>query len=600
MNKEISKKGLKDLSLRKLVVLAIDCQATHSNPDAGQLAEIGWTKTQAARFFDHELTTEKVRSHLLKIEDNSQVPKQFYRITGIGIEEMKEAVSKRTAWQNLHRAAKQAASCNRGICAAVIHFSRYEEPYLRQLHQEFTPKHKFPFTIFCTHKIVSRLYPGLPRKGLRAAAGFFGYALPNQRRSLHHVVATAFIWNHLVGILEEREKITTFGELKEWLLSPPADLSRQYPREYPMGRAFRQDLPDRPGIYRMYRSSGDLLYIGKAKSIKHRVNSYFTKRGRHSEHILEMLSQAQGLSATVTPTAFEAAIRESDEIKLLSPPYNRALQSNERQLLFYTKDLGDSRSEPSKQHPIGPIPSKVKLGSLAMLIDVLNSKIKRFTPRLIGGLLDTPPEHTPEKACFVSGLDIFKHEHCIPNEASLTLSNGARWGSIFWQEKLAEKESESAIEEEEESKREDDKEEVEEGWTPERVYKALKRKIRIDCFQMRRARWFCRLSESSLAWTNTNGADREMNVLVFENGKANPKTSSSLTESPSNSLIIPPGHNKSLLQRQANFDIATYDRMRIVTTEMRRILQEGRNIELKFHPGDSLSNNQLEKILKWV
>ena len=571
--------------LNKLAVLALDCQATHSNPSIGHLAEIGWVKTRATHLFDHELTTENVKSHLVKMEEQIQIPRQFLRITGIKSEEMNEAISKRNIWQKLYRAAKKTVSNDQGICPTVIHFSRYEGPYLEQLHQEYGSNKEFPLEILCTHQIVSRLYPGLPRKGLRAAAGFFGYSLPNLRRSLHHVVATAFIWNHVIRVLEEKEKITTFTELQDWLSNPPAQtLSKQRSWEYPMEKALRQNLPDKPGIYRMCRSTGDLLYIGKAKSLKHRVNSYFHKQGRHAEHILEMLSQAHNLSTSVTQTAFEAAVRESDEIKLLSPPYNRALQPNDRQLFFFSEDLTRKRTEPDIQHPIGPIPSNIKMESLAKLIDTLNGKIRKFTPRLIEDLLGTPTEYSPKKECFISGLEAFTKEFCVSIETPLTLRQMMKWGTQFWQEKLIEKESEKTVEA------------TEEGWTAERVFKALKRKIRMDVFYMRRSRWFCRLSESSLIWSKTNDGKEDKHVLILEKGKTNAEDRKSLSENPD----IPPGHKKTLLQRQANFDIAAYDRLRIVTTEIRRIIHEGRDIELCFHPGKVLTKKQLDKILKWV
>jgi DNA polymerase-3 subunit epsilon len=597
MKKERINRQKNNLSLTKLAVLALDCQATHSNPSIGYLAEIGWVKTQATHPFDHEMTTENTRSHLVKMDEDIQIPKQFSRITGIKSEEIKETLLKKVIWQKLYRAAKKTASENKGICPAVIHFRRYEEPYLRQLHQEFAPEERFPFQIFCTHEITQRLYPGLPRKSLRAVAGYFGYSLPELRRSLHHVVATAFIWNHVVRILEEQEKIATFPELQDWLHNPPLPaLSKQCAREYPMEKTLLQDLPDKPGIYRMYRSTGDLLYIGKAKSLKHRVNSYFHKRGRHAEHILEMLSQAQNLSTTLTKTSLEAAVRESDEIKHQSPPYNRALQPNDRRLLFYSKDLKSNQSEPNIRHPIGPFPSNVKMESLAKLIDVLNGKIRKLNLSLIEAVLDTPPEYAPEKEIFKSGLEAFKKEYCAPIETPIKLGHVMKWGTQFWQEKLIEKESETAKENAVEAQKDEEQEEIEEGWTPERVFKALKRAIRIGSFQMRRSRWFCRLSESSLAWAKTNGAEEDKHVLIFENGTTNFKGSNPLSDVPD----IPPGHKKTLLQRQANFDIATYDRMRIVTTEIRRIIQENRDIELCFHPGNVLNKEQLEKILKWV
>ncbi|MEE8605103.1 MAG: exonuclease domain-containing protein, partial [Candidatus Aminicenantaceae bacterium] len=121
-------------SLSEITVLAIDCQATHNNPSIGHLAEIGWVKTQAIHPFDHEMTIENAKSHLVKMEKQSQMPNQFSRITGINSEEMKEAISKKIIWQKLDRAAKKTASDNHGICPTVIHFSRYESPYLEQLH----------------------------------------------------------------------------------------------------------------------------------------------------------------------------------------------------------------------------------------------------------------------------------------------------------------------------------------------------------------------------------------------------------------------------------------------------------------------------------
>lgn len=584
-------------SLSEITVLAIDCQATHNNPSIGHLAEIGWVKTQATHPFDHEMTIENAKSHLVKMEKQSQMPNQFSRITGINSEEMKEAISKKIIWQRLDRAAKKTASDNHGICPTVIHFSRYESPYLEQLHQEFASKQEFPFTIVCTHKIVSRLYPWLPRKSLRASAGFFGFSLPNLRRSLHHVVATAFIWNHVVRILEEKEKIAAFEELQDWLCNSPTPAhSKQHTREYPMEMAFRQDLPDKPGIYKMYRSTGDLLYIGKAKSLKHRVNSYFHKKGRHAEHILEMLSQAQNLSTTVTQTAMEAAVRESDEIKLHSPPYNRALQPNERHLYFYSKNLKSKQFEPDIQHPIGPFPSNIKMESLAKLIDVLNGKIRKFNPRMIEAILDTPLKYAPERECFTSGLETFKKEYCYHMEPPINVRHIMKWGTQFWKEKLIEQELEKAIKKADEAQEDGEQEKMEEGWTLERVFKALKRKIRMSSFQMRRSRWFCRLSESSLSWSKANDAEEGKYILILKNG-----STKFLSHNPTSDVLdILPGHKKTIVEKQANFDIATYDRMRIVTTEMRRIIQEDRDIELCFHPGKVLKKKQLEKILKWV
>ena len=106
----------------------------------------------------------------------------------------------------------------------------------------------------------------------------------------------------------------------------------------------------------MLRSNGDLLYIGKATSLKQRVNSYFRQKGSHAEHTLEMLSQAADLDVIRTGSALEAAMLESDEIKRHNPPYNVALQTGQRKLAFCSDDLQQSAGEPDAIHCIGPLP----------------------------------------------------------------------------------------------------------------------------------------------------------------------------------------------------------------------------------------------------
>jgi excinuclease UvrABC nuclease subunit len=101
---------------------------------------------------------------------------------------------------------------------------------------------------------------------------------------------------------------------------------------------------------------GDLLYIGKAKSLKKRVTSYFRSKAPHPEHILEMLSQAQNIDFSLTESALEAAVLETDEIKEHCPPYNKALQPNQRSLAFVSRDLEQQGPHSNHQLCIGPLP----------------------------------------------------------------------------------------------------------------------------------------------------------------------------------------------------------------------------------------------------
>lgn len=92
-------------------------------------------------------------------------------------------------------------------------------------------------------------------------------------------------------------------------------------------RAYAKKLPDNPGVYRMLAEGGDVLYVGKAKSLTKRVRSY-THVGKLPMRLQRMVALTRSMEFVHTHTEVEALLLESNLIKKLKPRYNVLLRDD--------------------------------------------------------------------------------------------------------------------------------------------------------------------------------------------------------------------------------------------------------------------------------
>ncbi len=92
-------------------------------------------------------------------------------------------------------------------------------------------------------------------------------------------------------------------------------------------KSFVATLPARPGVYRMLDADGKVIYVGKAKSLRPRVSSYF-RADQVSPKVMALVANIAGIEVTVTNSETEALILEYNQIKEHRPRYNVILRDD--------------------------------------------------------------------------------------------------------------------------------------------------------------------------------------------------------------------------------------------------------------------------------
>ena len=87
-------------------------------------------------------------------------------------------------------------------------------------------------------------------------------------------------------------------------------------------------VPTRPGVYLMRDAAGDILYVGKAASLRHRLRSYFARGSNLEPKIRNMVSRVADFEFILTESESEALILECNLIKQHKPPYNARLKDD--------------------------------------------------------------------------------------------------------------------------------------------------------------------------------------------------------------------------------------------------------------------------------
>jgi len=482
------------MSMQTLPVIILDCQTTGTSAARNQLLEIGWSCTSAAASFPPAAES-------CLITQAGPLPKIVQEITGISDSLLKGADIPAVAWEKFHLFTQRC-----GSSVAVAHYAQFENPFLQKFYAEYGTTKALPFTLLCTYKIAKRLFPEAPSRNIRGLAGFLGCEIPELRRARDHVLATALIWHRIVAALDKLG-LKDLPEVEKWLAEKPepAAEKKKNGTVFHVDRLKRLQLPKGPGIYRMLSKNGEILYVGKATSLKSRVNSYFTGGCAGDSRKLEMLARVFDVEVQECKSPLEAALLENEEIKKHVPRYNKALRPCPRTLAFFSRDFLRTSSQQNELHPFGPFRETSSLCQIFQFVrELKEGKIAQI-------FYDVFPDDAIRE-----GFRIFLKENDFPAEETPSLRVLLTWG-MKQVRKIAilegiETALEEAAEDEKAEPSEADEEEEVEIPEPEQVAATMRRLLIHGAEEYLRAKKLGRLLNAIVSWETGSGKWRTLSV----------------------------------------------------------------------------------------
>lgn len=519
------------MKLVDLPLFFLDLQTTGSKPESGaHILEMAWSSLDG-----------EVESTLVQLPEEEKIPYRIQIITGIFNEDMDVAIPLAEAFAKIENEFL-GRPC-------VIHFAQFEKPFLADAYSKLGKEN--PFNILCTHEIAKRLFPNLPTRGIKGLAGYFGFPSSDLKRSAQQVAATQVIWKGLVSALAE-QGVATYEQLSEWLAVTPKTARTKY--EYPLAKEKRLSLPDQPGVYRMVSKWDEVLYVGKATSLKDRVNSYFRGQKNRDPRKLEMLTQTYDLRVTVCGSPLEAALLETDEIKRLDPRYNISLKVGQRSIVFFNHDLTDFSFEQNDDYCFGPFSS-------AMVFD----SIRNLSGCLIDNKFHDNIFYEPVDAALVeSGFELFCSRNNFSKETFKSVRSILAQG--LWWNRQYELESDDEEVVAEVSAEIDDLSEEEIELTAEDIADKFERHFMRAGHSYLRAKQLTKILNADIDFQITSDNLNSKYHLKVRKGFITHEA---------------PSERVKKIQLWNGLDIDTYDRMSVLLSELAKIKSQNGQVQIQ-------------------
>ena len=276
----------------------VDIETTGGYAAANGIIEI------SIKIFDGQNVVEEYET---MINPGQNIPRYIQAFTGITNEMVQDA-------PRFEEVAEKVYTYLQGNIF-VAHNVNFDYSFIKS-HLDFYG-YSFHAKKLCTVRLARQIFPGFPSYSLGNLCHSLGIELNNRHRAGGDAAATVILFRKL---LENDTKDLIHTSLnrnsKEQVLPPNVP------------KAHFDALPKTPGVYYFHDQKGKVIYVGKARNIRTRVNSHFSNNS-DSRQKQNFLRHTYSISFQSTATELMAAILESTEIKKLWPVFNTSQKRQE-------------------------------------------------------------------------------------------------------------------------------------------------------------------------------------------------------------------------------------------------------------------------------
>jgi DNA polymerase-3 subunit epsilon len=331
-----------------------DFETTGISPKTEKVIEIGLVRIKNQKIVD---------SYSSFINPGRNIPYYITQITGITNSETEDAPYFDEVFPKIKEFFDDSV--------LVAHNINFDFSFLK--HECINHEIEIPdYNLVCTLRLARKLYPELSSKSLGSIVKYLKIKHRDVHRALGDSTATAKVFMKMFSQLREKHDIYTLSDLINFnTLSDSKKTFRIVKRTLADSLV---KTPDSPGVYFFKNAKGEIIYIGKAKSLKSRVNNHFQNNAIRKSK--EIVRRASDLSFQVTKSELSALLAEAELIKIHKPKMNTMLKKYSNSyfirilttLDFPTVEVSTSFNFDGNDY-FGPYPNRDTANTIKEIID---------------------------------------------------------------------------------------------------------------------------------------------------------------------------------------------------------------------------------------